>query len=348
MSPLERIIREIIEAQGGISLAAYMELALQHPAHGYYRIANPIGRDGDFITAPEISQMFGEMLGVWCAETWRAMGKPAAFALVEFGAGRGTMMRDILRATSRVGGFHEAVNLYLVESSEVLRAAQRDILQDAHPHFISALTDIPPMPTLVVANEFFDALPVRQFEKTFQGWAERMVVVENDALVLAPRLLDAAEMNLVPPALHDATPNTIFEFCPKAQNIIHAIAQHIVKHHGAMLAVDYGYTATTGNATIQAVANHAYADIFSNIGETDLTAHVDFAALATAARLAGAETLPLVGQGEFLRNLGIKLRADALKKNAAPAQAAEIEIALHRLTSDAEMGVLFKMLEIKG
>jgi NADH dehydrogenase [ubiquinone] 1 alpha subcomplex assembly factor 7 len=348
MNELEKIIRDIIGKQGAVSLAAYMELALQHPEHGYYRVREPLGREGDFITAPEISQMFGEMIGVWCVEAWRSLGKPNPFALVELGPGRGTMMQDILRATARVGGFHDAKQLCLLDSDKALRKEQREKLGEAAPRYIDDVAQLPPMPALVVANEFFDALPVRQFEKTFRGWTERMVTVVNDALAMTQRPLESVEENLIPAAARDAAPGTVIEMSPKSQSVMRDLARRLAAQKGALLVVDYGYVAASGNASVQAVSHHKHADIFERPGEVDLTAHVDFTALATAARETGVEVGHVIGQGEFLRNLGIDIRADALKKHATLPQAAAIDAALRRLTDESQMGLLFKVMEIRG
>jgi len=348
MNALEKIIRDIIEGQGAISLAAYMELALQHPDYGYYRVREPIGREGDFITAPEISQMFGEMIGVWCAETWRSFDKPDPFALIELGPGRGTMMRDIMRATSNVGGFHTAKNLYLIDSDKALRKSQREKLADDAPHYVERVDQIAPMPSLIIANEFFDALPVRQFEKGFRGWCERMVTVANDALSFTLRPLDEGEDVLIPAETREAKPGTVVEVSPKCQMIMRDLARRLATQRGAMLIVDYGYVAPSGSATVQAVSAHNYANLFERPGEIDLTAHVDFTALAETARDAGLEVSSIIGQGEFLTNLGIEIRADSLKKKATLPQSAAIDVALHRLIDNEQMGNLFKAMEVRG
>jgi NADH dehydrogenase [ubiquinone] 1 alpha subcomplex assembly factor 7 len=348
VNALEVVIREIIAAQGAISIAAFMELALQHPHYGYYRKRDPLGRTGDFITAPDVSQLFGEMVGIWCAETWRNLGRPDPFALVELGPGNGTMMRDLLRATEKVGGFHAAKKLCLIDSNELLRAAQRMKLDDSAPQHIRNISEIPDMPAIVLANEFFDALPVRQFEKTFRGWVERMVIVENDALVTTLRPLMEIEINLIPPEMQKVVPGTVFEFSPQAQALMRDLSRILVARKGAALVIDYGYVAASGSPTVQAVSHHASVSILERPGEVDLTAHVDFTALAKAAREGGAKVSAVVGQGEFLKDCGIEIRADSLKIHATPEQATEIESALHRLTDNTQMGTLFKVMEIKG
>lgn len=348
MNALEKIIRETIARDKAISLADYMEMALQNPDHGYYRVRQPLGRTGDFITAPEVSQMFGEMIGVWCVETWRSLENPDPFALVELGPGRGTMMQDILRATAKAGAFCEAKMLCLLDSDKALREEQRKKLGDEAPRYFDDISQLPPVPALIIANEFFDALPVRQFERTLHYWAERMVTVQNDNLVVTLRPLENAENNLIPADMRDAKPGAVVEISPKAQKIMRSLARHLGTRKGAMLIVDYGYTAPSGSATVQAVSNHDYADIFERPGEIDLTAHVDFTALAQVARDAGLQVSPVIGQGEFLKNMGIDIRADALKKNATLPQAAEIDAALRRLTGEDQMGSLFKAMEIRG
>lgn len=348
MNALEKIIRGIVSKQGPISMAAYMELALQHPDYGYYRKREPLGREGDFITAPEVSQLFGEMIGVWCAEAWKRLDKPDPFALVELGPGRGTMMQDLLRATANVGKFHAAMKLFLDESDEALRMRQKEALSAKEPKHVAGISEIPAMPMIIVANEFFDAFPVRQFEKTFRGWAERMVAEENGALVITLRPLTEFEKKLVPAALTDAVPGTVFEFSAQAQALVREIAQAVAQRKGAALIIDYGYTAGSGTSTLQAVSKHAPVSIFERPGEVDLTSHVDFGMLADTARAAGAQVSAVEGQGEFLRDCGIEIRAAALKTHATEKQAEDIDFALRRLMGESEMGTLFKVLEIKA
>ncbi|MGB9152190.1 MAG: SAM-dependent methyltransferase [Alphaproteobacteria bacterium] len=352
MNALEKIIRDVISTKQTagemISLADYMEIALQNPDYGYYRVRQPLGRTGDFVTSPEVSQMFGEMIGVWCAQTWRELGKPNPFALVELGPGRGTMMRDILRATANVGGFHEAKQLCLLDSDKALRAEQRAKLGADAPRYFDDVAQLPPIPAVILANEFFDALPVRQFEKGFRGWCERKVTVKDDALVSVLHALTAEENDLIPPEMRKRLPGTVVEISPKAQDIMHGLSRCLATHTGSMLIIDYGYTAPSGAATVQAVSNHAHADIFERPGEVDLTAHVDFTALAKEARDSGLAVSPVIGQGEFLKNMGIEIRADSLKKQATLPQAAALDAGLRRLIDDAQMGKLFKVMEVKG
>ncbi|HUY67866.1 MAG TPA: SAM-dependent methyltransferase [Alphaproteobacteria bacterium] len=339
-------IRSLIEKRGPMSLATYMELALQHPDYGYYRHGDPLGRAGDFITAPEISQMFGEMIGLWCAEAWRAMGKPAEFALCELGPGRGTLLADALRATAKIHGFHAALKLFLLESSVSLRAVQMEKLAAHQPVFVDSLASLPSMPALVIANEFFDALPIRQFENTAEGWRERLVTVagEEFEFVLSPP--DPAFAMLIPADVRAAPAGTVHEASLPALALMRQLAARLVAHGGAALIIDYGYAAPPGESTLQALSQHRHADVLEKPGEVDLTAHVDFAALRHVAERQGARVFGPVGQGEFLQALGIEMRALQLKHNATPDQASAIDAALPRLCDPAHMGALFKAMAV--
>jgi NADH dehydrogenase [ubiquinone] 1 alpha subcomplex assembly factor 7 len=323
-----------------------MELALQHPEHGYYRQHDPLGKDGDFVTAPEISQMFGEMLGLWCADTWQQMGKPDKFVMLEMGPGRGTLMDDALRATSKIGGFHESMQLVLMESNETLRKLQQDKLGDYRPNYIEHLTDLPALPALAIANEFLDALPIRQFEKTFQGWCERLVTLEDGKLSFTPWPLEPMLIKLIPEALREGNIGTIYEVSPPSLGVVRTLAKHVVKHGGAALFIDYGFVEASGQPTLQAVSRHEYTDALMRPGEIDLTAHVDFSTLKFVAQTEGAFVAGPLGQGDFLQALGIDLRAVQLKQRTTAKQATDIDAGLQRLTDPAEMGVLFKAMAV--
>ena len=325
-----------------MTVADYMELALQHPQYGYYRHGDPLGLAGDFTTAPEISQMFGEMLGLWCADMWRQMGAPDHFVLLELGPGRGTLMQDALRATAKIPHFHQAMELHLLESSETLRKMQADKIGPHFPRYIDDLSQLPKLPVLAVANEFFDALPVRQFEKTFHGWHERLVDAAGDRLVFTTRPLDEKLIDLIPESLREATPGTVYEIAMQALILMRGLAQHVQAHGGAELVVDYGYVEYDGKPTLQAVAGHQYADVLADPGNADLTALVDFTVLKKAAQM--LDIRGPVGQGEFLQTLGIELRAAQLKHAATPQLAQDIDSALHRLTDPSQMGSLFKVM----
>jgi NADH dehydrogenase [ubiquinone] 1 alpha subcomplex assembly factor 7 len=340
VNELDMIIRDRIRQHGPISIADYMELALQHPEHGYYRKGDRLGRAGDFITAPEISQMFGEMIGLWCADTWKQLGSPKDFVLVELGPGRGTLMQDALRATKKIKGFHDGLQICMLESNDTFRASQRDKLSGFAVKNINNLSELLPLPMLLIANEFFDALPIRQFMKSPDSWKEQRVGVQENKLVFQP----IAAVTDIP--FPDANEDHVFEISISSLLMMRDITTRIMRHKGAVLIIDYGYTASHGQSTVQAVSEHSYAPILENAGEVDLTAHVDFAALRQSALSQRASVSPIIGQGEFLNNMGIELRSMQLKQKATSDQVQAIDSALHRLTNSAEMGTLFKVMAV--
>jgi NADH dehydrogenase [ubiquinone] 1 alpha subcomplex assembly factor 7 len=326
-------LSRLIAVTGPITVQHFMGEVAAH----YYTARDPLGVTGDFITAPEISQMFGEMIGIWLADIWQRAGRPAKLYYVEAGPGRGTLARDALRAARRFG---LAPAVHLIEASPVLREAQRALLPGAEWHHdLAALPDDGPL--LVVANEYLDALPVRQLVRIEAGWRERMVAFEDGRFVAVAgdRPMDAA----VPPERRTAPPGTIIETCPGAAAAVQAVAQRLAAQGGAALFIDYGFTFPATGSSLQAVRAHAKVDPFVDPGEADLTALVDFAALAEVAQAAGARWLGTTEQGAFLTALGIGARANVLS-GAAPDQAA----ALERLTGAAQMGVLFKVMGLAG
>ena len=348
MTPLEAEIRSRIALEGPMSVADYMALCLGHPVHGYYRARQPFGRAGDFVTAPEISQMFGELLGLWAAETWRRMGAPCVIRLVELGPGRGTLMRDALRAAGRAPDFVEAIELDLVESSPRLAALQKETIGRPGA-WRAAFAEVPDGPLLLIANEFFDALPVRQFVRLNRGFHERVVGLARDRLVfgLSPVAVPAVPVEAEPVETEPAETvpeGAVVEVSPASRRLMHDIAARVTRFGGAALVVDYGHVRTGPGETLQAVRGHAFADPLAEPGFADLTAHVDFAALARAAREAGAVPLGPVTQGDFLKALGIELRAEQLMRAAGPERAAVIASELRRLTDSQDMGRLFKVL----
>ncbi|UYN98060.1 MAG: SAM-dependent methyltransferase [Enhydrobacter sp.] len=318
-----------------------MAEALGHPRLGYYRRAMPVGADGDFTTAPEISQMFGELMGAWLADRWQAIGGPRTVRLIELGPGRGTLMADALRATRGVPGFHAALSLHLVEINDALRALQGRSLADYGPIWHERFDDIPPGPCLIVANEFFDALPVRQFHRAAQGWVERMVGLGDDGqglrLALAPGPTPFARF------LPDAPVGAEAELCESGLALAAAIGRRVREHGGWALIVDYGRQEGALGTSLQAVRRHRRAGILDRPGETDLSAQVDFAALAAAST---TRTFGPVGQGDFLRRLGIEHRAAILKARSTDTQRAAIDGALARLIEPDQMGTLFRVLAI--
>jgi NADH dehydrogenase [ubiquinone] 1 alpha subcomplex assembly factor 7 len=338
-SELGGLIARRIALTGPISVADFMAEALGHPRLGYYRQARPIGATGDFTTAPEISQMFGELIGAWLAERWLAMDQPSV-ALVELGPGRGTLMSDALRATRGVPGFHAALRLHLVETNVVLRAEQQRALSPFNPTWHEHFDEVPAGPMLLVANEFFDALPVRQFEKTAQGWRERMVGLASDGetlmFALAPGATPFARF------LPDATDGAQAEISEAGRALAAEIGVRVTRDGGWALIVDYGYESGSA-ATVQAVRGHKGASILDQPGETDLSAHVDFAALAAAA---AAPTFGPVSQADFLRRLGLLQRAETLKARATEPQRSSIDVTLARLIGPDQMGTLFRVMVV--
>jgi SAM-dependent MidA family methyltransferase len=338
---LSELIDMQISSNGPISIASYMALCLTHPRHGYYKQADPLGARGDFITAPEISQMFGELIGFFCVNIWQQMGEPRSFTLLELGPGRGTLMQDALRVAGRAEGFGDALHLQLYETNAELKAQQAARLNQYNPYWPAEIDAVSDDPLIVVANEFFDALPVRQFVKGERGWHERLIGLRNGrrSFGLSPT---AIPDNAMPEAVRSAAPGEVYEVSLATGDVMERLGKAVGRLGGAILAIDYGYPQTRTGETLQAVRGHAYADPLAAPGEVDLSAHVDFGALATSANGAGLTTQPLATQGEFLRRLGIAERAAALSK-ANPGEAAGIETALDRLTSAEQMGALFKV-----
>jgi NADH dehydrogenase [ubiquinone] 1 alpha subcomplex assembly factor 7 len=344
MSVTEILARRIA-IQGPITVSDYMAEALGHPRFGYYTTRDPFGAAGDFITAPEISQMFGELIGLWCADLWLRMGRPAPLRLIELGPGRGTLMADMLRAFRSVADLSRSVRIHLVETSPVLRSTQARTLAGFEPAWHDRLSEVPDGPSIIVANELFDALPIRQFQMTPDGWRERLVDLaeeEGRFRFVLSRHPDPI-VALIPRELDRAPVGSVAELCPLGLSLAAEIGRRAAAG-GAGLIVDYGYDRPGTGSTLQAVLRHAFADPLVRPGEADLTAHVDFRALGDSGRAAGALVAGPVGQGRFLRALGIAERAATLKKRATAAQAADIDAALARLTEPDQMGTLFKAM----
>jgi SAM-dependent MidA family methyltransferase len=334
MTALKDLLIRQISATGPMSIADYMAQCLLHPEHGYYATQDPFGVSGDFTTSPEISQMFGEMLGLCLAQCWIDQGSPAEFALVEIGPGRGTLMKDILRATKAVPDFKPQV--HLVEASAHLRAIQRDTLGDVIWH--NDVSSLPDLPTYLIANEFFDALPIRQYRRMGPGWLERVVAVTDGQLSfgLRPATPDLSHR------LRTTNDNDVVEVCPALPAIVESISDKITALGGVAIFIDYGDWRSLG-ATFQALKNHAFASPFETPGEADLTAHVDFEAITRASNCA---TTKMTAQGVLLERLGITARAQSLAEQMAGA-VLENHIAAHRrLTHPDEMGTLFKTIAL--
>jgi NADH dehydrogenase [ubiquinone] 1 alpha subcomplex assembly factor 7 len=352
MTPLGKRLAARITRLGPITLADYMAEALTHPQYGYYMRGDPFGAAGDFITAPEISQMFGELIGLWCADVWQRLGAPTPVHLVEMGPGRGTLMTDALRAAGTLPDFRRAVRPHLVEISPALRRRQAEALRaltsDQTPVWHDSLAGVPVGPLILIANEFFDALPVRQFARTAAGWCERLVTLGADGRTLTLTLGPPSPQAdiLLPPALRTAPAGAIAEVSPAAIGVAGEIGRRLAAHGGAALIIDYGAARPPGEPTLQAVHGHDRHDVLAEPGTADLTAHVDFATLTRVAEDAGARAHGPVTQGEFLHALGLAARAETLCRAAPPAQAEAIDAAVHRLTDPAEMGSLFKVFAL--
>ncbi|RBP81683.1 SAM-dependent MidA family methyltransferase [Rhodobacter sp. 140A] len=343
MTPLAEIFARRIALEGPIRLDAYMAECLLHPTHGYYATRDPFGRAGDFITAPEISQMFGEMLGLCLAQTWLDQGAPTRFVLAELGPGRGTLMADMLRAMRAVPGMTAAAEVHLVEASASLREVQRARLAGHAVQWHESVADLPEAPLFLVANEFFDALPVRAFERRGEAWAERQVGLADGRLV--PGLAPPVALTLLDDRLADTGEGDIVEICPAVPGIVTEIAGRIARQGGAALVIDYGNWRSLGD-TFQALRAHAPCDPFEAPGEADLTAHVDFEPIARAARAAGVAVSAMTPQGVLLERLGITARAERLAQ-ALTGEALDAHVAAHRrLTHPSEMGHLFQTLAL--
>ena len=339
MTPLADLLIRRIRVTGPVTVAEYMAECLLHPQHGYYSTRDPFGAQGDFTTAPEISQMFGELLGLCLAQAWLEQGSPPSFTLAELGPGRGSCMADVLRATKGVAGFHAAALIVLVEASPTLRSRQAQTLAAYQPTWLHTVADLPEQPLFLLANEFFDALPIDQFLRTPDGWRKHVIGLQEGGLMLG--LSDPVPC---PDSRFIADPvGTIVELCPSVAPIAAHIGGLIAQCGGAAIIVDYGGWRSKGD-TLQALRNHLPESPLTSPGMADLTAHVDFEAIA---RAAGPDLCtPLVGQGALLRRLGIHPRSARLAAGLRGAALESHLAATLRLTDPAEMGTLFKAMAI--
>lgn len=346
MNALAARIKSLIEVSGPISVAQYMTLCLAHPEAGYYKTREPFGRKGDFITAPEVSQMFGELIGVWCIGAWIALGRPAKFVLCEIGPGRGTLMADLLRTAATVApAFAEAAGVVMVETSPRLVETQRVTLAGAPVavEWVNSFGEVPDGPLVLVANELFDALPVHQYVKAAGRFRERAVGLGPHGEFVFAAGAGSIDESLLPPN-HAATPEgTIFEASPARTALMDEITTRIASAHGAALLVDYGHLEPGFGDTLQALRRHRPVDVFADPGEADLTSHVDFAALAHCARAAGCRTVATT-QGRFLLGIGLLERAGRLGAGKGETVQEQIRSDVERLAAPGQMGDLFKVL----
>ncbi|MEM6307308.1 MAG: SAM-dependent methyltransferase [Pseudomonadota bacterium] len=334
MTPLEQLLVARLATAGPMTLADYMAECLMHPDHGYYTQNRVFGVAGDFTTAPEISQMFGELIGLTLVQSWLDHGAPRDALWVELGPGRGTLMADMRRAMGAVRGAGD-LPVHMIETSAQLRRLQAQAVPGVVHH--RDLSTVPDGPIFLVANEFFDALPVRQFQRHGDGWCERIIGLGDGQL----RLGRTAPMAMTQ---FDGMPldSQVIETCPALPGVVHHICDRIGRFGGVALIIDYGHWQSNGD-TVQALQNHAPVDILHDPGQCDITAHVDFAALAGAV-VAPVVVSPMVGQGVFLERLGITARAQQLA-HALTGPALDSHIAAHRrLTHPSQMGDLFKVM----
>lgn len=360
------LLKDRIRVEGPLDIGRFMSLVVSH----YYSTRDPFGEKGDFTTAPEISQMFGEMIGAWAAQVWIDMGKPSRVTLLELGPGRGTLMADLLRATAKVPGFHAALDIVMLEISPVLREKQalalsrhceaqesrsnpegvRDwIASSALPprndgvKWIEKLQDVSSnAPLIILANEFLDALPVHHIQYNGE-WRERAVGLQGDGFGFTHKPVSPELLALIPNDLPEPNAGDIYELSPERLSFVKDTLSLLKQCTGAALFIDYGYTKPAYGESLQALYKHQYCPVLENVGEADLTAHVDFRGVERAAKAAGVDVFGPVTQAQFLLNLGIDVRAQALIK-ASPPHTKDIEKALRRLTHSDEMGTLFKTI----
>jgi len=344
-TPLEERLISLIKSRGPISIADYMADALFHPHDGYYTSQTPIGAKGDFTTSPEISQIFGELIGAWLVQSWEDIGAPKSFNLVELGPGRGALMQDAMRAARLRPAFLDAARIWLVEMSGRLRHEQRRRLKitGIAPEWADSFADVPAAPTLLVANEFFDCLPIRQFVRTETGWRERLVGVEAGHLAFTTATVPPPPSVTLPDKA-SARIGDIFEINEPAESLIEAIAQAFVAQSGRALIIDYGHVHSGFGDTLQSVRSHAHWPALASPGKADITAHVNFDRLLARAFAAGAAAHGPVAQGAFLERLGIAARLERLSAGKSAEEVADLFAGAHRISSPTQMGELFKAL----
>jgi NADH dehydrogenase [ubiquinone] 1 alpha subcomplex assembly factor 7 len=343
---LAQRIARLINATGPISLAEYMHMAMADPVEGYYARREAIGADADFVTAPEVSQMFGELVGVWCAEAWQALGSPRRFILAEAGPGRGTLMADLLRAGAKAPGFLDAAEIRLIETSAAMRRRQSDRLAAHSPRlgWVDRLEDVETGPLILVANEFLDALPVRQFVKAGTTWRERSIGLASDGSFVSMLGSATVDPGILPAGHEFETEGSVFEWAPAREAWAETLSHRIQDTGGAALLIDYGHARSAFGDTFQAVRGHKRADPFGEPGKADLTSHVDFEAMTAAIARGGAVSSQTLTQGDFLLAMGLLERATALGTPLGESGREAIRNAVERLAAPDQMGGLFKVV----
>jgi NADH dehydrogenase [ubiquinone] 1 alpha subcomplex assembly factor 7 len=342
-TPLADELRTLIAQEGPMSFERYMGLCLGHPEHGYYMNRDPFGALGDFITAPEISQVFGELIGLWIADVWQNMGSPPSFHLIELGAGRGTLMKDALRALKVLPECFQAAHIHIVDMSPALQRIQVATLKDHSISWHTSIETLPEGTSIIIANEFFDALPVRQYQRYEGHWYERMITVDTHG-ALQCCLSPSPEMMLQ----KEAEEGAILELSPHVISTIATLAGRIEAQGGALLIIDYGYASPAMGDTVQALKDHEPIDVLATPGEADITAHVNFPSLKATAERFGCKVYGAVTQADFLESLGLHLRVAMLKKRADETQCITLDEGAKRLTERTPkgMGSLFKVMAV--
>ena len=348
MTRLKRRIVELIGTVGPIPVSEYMALCLFDPEAGYYTTREPFGAGGDFITAPEVSQMFGELVAVWLYQTWQAAGAPMPVTLAEIGPGRGTLMKDMLRTLTRLDAdFARSASVALIETSPRLRDVQKATLAGVSDavEWHETVASLPETPLLIVGNELFDAIPIWQFVRTADGWRERMVGLDANGELGFYAGAASLDPSLLPPDADTAPAGAIVEIAPARSPLMQTIADRIAEHGGAGLFFDYGHLQPGVGDTLQALRRHDHEDVLESPGEADLTSHVDFAALAVSTRAAGLHS-DFTTQGAFLLSMGLLERAGSLGANADNTTRERLSGEVERLAGPQAMGELFKVLAI--
>jgi NADH dehydrogenase [ubiquinone] 1 alpha subcomplex assembly factor 7 len=345
LNPMIPLIHDTIAEEGPITIERYMEIVLHHPQHGYYRQGNPLGAGGDFLTSPDASPLFGEMIGVWCVEAWKVLGKPSPFILLELGPGQGSLLQAALNFTQHMEGFAAAFKLYLLESNTTLRQIQNEKLSIYSPAHIDDFKNFPAWPMIVIANEFFDTLPMRQFTRSRIGWRERLVAQKGGELQFTSRY----KMNLpksisINERARKTKPGFIYEASAQARSFMEKINSHIAQNSGAGLIIDYGYIFPPENGTLDALHKHRFVDVFASPGKVDVTAGVDFSVLADIAAQKGNIVADLVTQDKFLERMGLSSRVEMLRAQADDTQKININHGLRYISSHSLMGK-YKVLE---
>lgn len=347
-TPLLSKLKNMIEISGPISIAEYFHVCMADPKNGYYNNRQSIGANADFITAPEVSQMFGELIGIWCIDQWEKLDRPNQFSLVEIGPGKGTLMKDLLRTAKINQAFLQNGVITLIETSALLKASQKAALSDieANINWIESIEDLPKQPTLLIANEFFDVLPIRQFIKSKTNWQERGVSLDEKGDLTDVLLPATIETNLLPKDHTAQADNTVFEISPSREAIAQQLAEHLSACSGAGLFIDYGHTKSGFGDTFQAMKNHLSSHVFDQPGNVDLTSHVDFERLAAVIGQNSNLEVTLSTQADFLLAIGLIERAQMLGANANEQTRKTISQAVDRLAGDDQMGNLFKVMRV--